>query len=163
LRVAADRIDPSRYVNVEAGPIARGWIKSLPELLKRGDFQLTLQADELVINGIAAKDIAVDVGASDGAGEMRTVEVGGGAGARVSGCVRRPEDGLEGSLVGEVAAADPRGLMRLIGILPPPGSDRPDPSWARPDRLTLTLRADARERDGITNGGLRLEGGYGGT
>ena len=53
--------------------------------------------------------------------------------------------------------------MRLIGLLPPPGSNRPDPPWAQANRLTVTLRGDARERDGITNGGIRLEGSYGGT
>lgn len=165
LRLAADRIDPGRYVNVAAGPIARDWIRSVPKLLQLGDIQLTLQADELVINSIAAKDIAVDVAASGGAVEMRTVEIGEVDGARVtvSGLLKLPEDGLEGSLVGEVAAPDPRGLMRLIGVLPPPGSDRADPPWARQERLTLTLRGDARERDGITNGGIRLEGGYGAT
>ena len=64
LRLAADRLEPSRYVDVAAGPIAKQWLKSLPQLLKLGDLQLTLQADELVINSIAAKDIAVDVAAS---------------------------------------------------------------------------------------------------
>ena len=165
LRLAADRLEPSRYVDVAAGPIAKQWLKSLPQLLKLGDLQLTLQADELVINSIAAKDIAVDVAASGGVVEMRTIEIGEVDGARVtlSGLLKLPEDGLEGSLVGEVAAADPRGLMRLIGVLPAPGGGRSDPPWARPERLTLTLRGDARQRDGITNGGIRLEGGYGGT
>src|SRR5262245_10670200 len=165
LRLAADRIDPGRYVNTAATPIVRDWLKALPQLLKSGDLQLTLQADELVVNSIAAKDIAVDIAAIDRAVELRTVEIGEVDGARVtvSGLVKLPEDGLEGSLVGDVTAADPRGLMRLIGVLPPPGSNRPDPPWARPDRLTVTLRGDARERDGITNGGIRLEGGYGGT
>ena len=165
LRLAADRIDPGRYVNTTATPIVRDWIKALPGRLKSSDVQLTLQADELVVNNITAKDIAVDVAANDGAVELRTVEIGEVDGARVtlSGLVKLPEDGLEGSLVGDVTAADPRGLMRLIGLLPPPGSNRPDPPWAQANRLTVTLRGDARERDGITIGGIRLEGSYGGT
>ena len=118
--------------------------------LRWGDLQLTLQADELMVNGIPAQDIAVDVGASGGAVELRTVEIGEVDGARVtlSGLVKLPEDGLEGSIVGEIGAEDPRGLMRLsacfrrraAGSRIRPGPDRPSfryPCAAMPANATV--------------------------
>jgi hypothetical protein len=91
---------------------------------------MTVQTDSLILRGVEAQDIAVDVDISEGAIELRTIEIGGIGDARldIAGILNFPEQGITGSISGDFKATDPRPFLRLAGILDPAQSSAP---WAK--------------------------------
>lgn len=136
LRLVADKLNIDRYAprGFSAAAIEGGTMSGLAELtaalLAYGDAQMTVQTDSLILRGVEAQDIAVDVDISEGAIELRTIEIGGIGDARldIAGILNFPEQGITGSISGDFKATDPRPFLRLAGILDPAQANAP---WAK--------------------------------
>ena len=89
------------------------------EQVKR-DLHLTFQAGTLRLNGVEASDVAVDMETTVKGFDLKTIEAGsvGGAKLSVSGNVLSTPDGPDGEIGISLTAEDPRGLLRLTGLLP---------------------------------------------
>jgi uncharacterized protein involved in outer membrane biogenesis len=89
------------------------------EQVKR-DMHLTFQAGILRLNGVEASDVAVDMETTVKGFNLKTIEAGsvGGAKLSVSGNVMSGPEGPDGTIGISLMAEDPRGLLRLIGLLP---------------------------------------------
>ncbi len=129
IRIDTDMIDADRYMPPSKSP---GLISMWRLLLPSGttpDVRLVVQSGGLLMNGVEAEDIAIDVISGTTGLELRTVQIGSVEGARLDadGLVMTNSQGSDGALGVEVVADDPRGLLRLAGILPKEG----DPAWAR--------------------------------
>lgn len=92
-----------------------------------GDLHLTLKADQLLLNGVEADTVTVDILSGASGIDLKTIEIGsvGGASLNASGLVLDTGAGPDGSIGIDVKAEDPRGLLRLLGLIPI-GSD---PVW----------------------------------
>ncbi len=136
VRMVADTINVDRYAprGFSNAAIEDGTFTGLADLaaglLAFGDAQMTIQTDSLVMRGVEARDIAVDVDMSKGAIELRTIEIGGIGDARldIAGVLTFPANGMTGSVSGTFKATDPRPFLRLAGIIDAAGSRAP---WAR--------------------------------
>jgi uncharacterized protein involved in outer membrane biogenesis len=93
------------------------------------DMRLALKAGTLHLNGVEAKDVALDVETTVKGFELKQFEIGsvGGAAVKGAGLFLNGDNGADGQVVTDIAAEDPKGLLRLIGLLP---RDR-DPLWTR--------------------------------
>ncbi len=89
------------------------------EQVKR-DLHLTFQAGTFRLNGVEASDIAVDMETTVKGFDLKTIEAGsvGGAKLSVSGNVLSTPEGPDGDIGISLTAEDPRGLLRLTGLLP---------------------------------------------
>jgi uncharacterized protein involved in outer membrane biogenesis len=144
IRFDADRLDLDRYApdGLAAASEERDPLLASVDLLARsmgfGDFHLSARAGRLRLNGVEAEDVAIDMGANEEGIEFRTFDVGNIAGARLdmTGLLRFPEEAIAGSLNAKLAASDPAGLLRLLGL-----ADREDgPTFY--DRLAATSPLD---------------------
>lgn len=128
LRVKTDLLDADRYMPpAQTSGIATLWPLLLPSP-SAPDLRLSVQSDKLSMNGVEAENITVDLASGANGLDLRTVRIGSVGGARLdaSGLVIDTGQGSDGSVGVEVAAEDPRGLLRLIGALPKDG----EPAWA---------------------------------
>jgi uncharacterized protein involved in outer membrane biogenesis len=159
LRLIANRLNIDRYAprGFSASAIESGTVSGLTELtanlLAYGDAQLTVQTDSLVMRGVEAQDIAVDVDISEGAIELRTVEIGGIGDARldIAGILNFPEQGITGSISGDLKARDPRPFLRLVGVL---DADQLNAPWAArlgPVDLKVLSEVATGNEPGMTN------------
>jgi hypothetical protein len=84
------------------------------------NLRLTVQAEKLLLNGVEADDIAIDLAAGANGLDLRTVQIGSVGGARLdaSGLILDSGNGNDGAIDVTVAAEDPRGLLRLAGLMP---------------------------------------------
>ena len=136
IRLLADSINVDRYAprGFSTSAIEDGTIAGLTDLaanaLAFGDAHITIQTDTLVLRGVEAQDIAIDVDMSEGAVELRTIEIGGIGDARLdnAGVLNFPEEGITGSVSGDFKATDPRPFLRLIGVM---DADLASTPWAR--------------------------------
>ena len=136
IRLLADSINVDRYAprGFSTSAIEDGTIAGLTDLaanaLAFGDAHITIQTDTLVLRGVEAQDIAIDVDMSEGAVELRTIEIGGIGDARldIAGVLNFPEEGITGSVSGDFKATDPRPFLRLIGVM---DADIASTPWAR--------------------------------
>jgi uncharacterized protein involved in outer membrane biogenesis len=136
IRLLADSINVDRYAprGFSTSAIEEGTIAGLTDLaanaLAFGDAHITIQTDTLVLRGVEAQDIAIDVDMSEGAVELRTIEIGGIGDARldIAGVLNFPEEGITGSVSGDFKATDPRPFLRLIGVM---DADLASTPWAR--------------------------------
>lgn len=125
IRLLADSINVDRYAprGFSTSAIEDGTVAGLTDLaanaLAFGDAHITIQTDSLVLRGVEAQDIAIDVDMSEGAVELRTIEIGGIGDARldIAGVLNFPEEGITGSVSGDFKATDPRPFLRLIGMM----------------------------------------------
>ncbi len=165
LRLVADSLNVDRYAPrgmtvgaVESGALT-GAVDLIAAAMAQGELQLTVQADRLDLHGVSARDIAIDVGADEDGVELRTVEIGevGGARLDVAGLLGFPDDGVSGALRADIKAPDPRGLLRLFGVIP--RNARNEPAWvARLGGLDVRVNGQAETHGGETTGSLRLRG-----
>lgn len=127
-RIDTDALDTDRYLPpaTSAGVVSL-WPLMLPSSASP-DVRLVVQSGRLLMNGVEAEDIAIDVVSGATGLDLRTVQIGSVEGARLdaSGLVIDTGQGSDGSVGIEVSADDPRGLLRLAGILPRDGA----PVWA---------------------------------
>ncbi len=135
MRMVADRLNIDRYaprglsVRANEGNTFNNLAGLASAIANFGDAQLTIQTDSLVMRGVEAEDIAIDVDVSGGAVELRTIEIGGIGDARldIAGVVNFPDGGVAGSVSGTFNASDPRPFLRLAGVLDATSSREP---WA---------------------------------
>ncbi len=136
IRLVADAINVDRYAprGFSTSAIKDGTAAGLTNLaanaLDFGDAHITIQTDSLIMRGVEAQDIAIDVDLSEGAVELRTIEIGGIGDARldIAGVLNFPEEGITGSVSGDFKASDPRPFLRLVGVL---NADLAATPWAR--------------------------------
>lgn len=155
IRLLADTINVDRYAprGFSTSAIEDGTVAGLTDLaanaLAFGDAHITIQTDTLLLRGVEAQDIAIDVDMSEGAVELRTIEIGGIGDARldIAGVLNFPEQGITGSVSGDFKATDPRPFLRLIGVMDANLASTP---WAR--RLgPVDLRVLSEVSTGSTN------------
>jgi len=110
-----------------AGGLA-GLLSMLLPSKEAGDLRLTVQTGLLRLNGVEAKDVAVDLASSAKGLDLKTLEIASVEGARfeASGLILDSGKGPDGKIEIEAMAEDPRGLLRLLGLMP---GDR-EPYWA---------------------------------
>ena len=125
------------------------------EQVKR-DLRLTLQAGALKLNGVEANDVAVDVETTVKGFDLKALDIGSVDGAKLnaSGVVLSTPDGPDGEIDVSILAEDPRGLLRLAGLMP---RDR-DPNWSislgKTD-LKINLKAKPSAAEPATNFSVR--------
>jgi hypothetical protein len=83
--------------------------------------RLTLQVQSLMLNGVEAEDVGLDVESGLRGLDIKTVDIGSVGGARVeaSGQVLSGVDGPDGEFAATLKADDPSGMLRLIGLVEP--------------------------------------------
>ncbi len=136
IRLVSEGLNVDRYAprGFSSTAIEGGFLNGLTEiaagLLAHGDAQVTMQSDSLVLHGVEARDIAVDVDISEGAVELRTIEIGaiGDARLNITGVLNFPDEGVTGSILSDLRASDPRPFLRLAGLLDAARAQTP---WAR--------------------------------
>lgn len=109
------------------------------------DLRLTTRAGEMLLNGVTASDVVIDLASGANGLDVRNIKIGsvGGASLVASGLILDTGKGPDGSIGFDVAAEDPRGLLRLLGVI---ATDR-EPVWAgalgtTALKGTVTVKAD---------------------
>ncbi len=108
------------------------------------DMRLAVRAGTLHLNGADASDVVLDVETTVKGFELKQLEIGsvGGAAVKGAGLFLNGENGADGQVVTDFSAENPKGLLRMIGLLP---RER-DPPWTRvlgKTKAKLTLSAGA--------------------
>lgn len=82
------------------------------------DLKLRLNAGELLLNAVTARDVAVDLESGANGLDLRGLEIGEVGGARVvaTGLILDAGKGADGTVGMEIEADDPAGLIRLLGL-----------------------------------------------
>jgi hypothetical protein len=126
LRLSSDRLDFDQLVpnGIAAfAPSGEGWtslVAQLPGVAAQSDLRLAVKSRELNLNGVVANDVVIDIAANAQQMDLKTVEIGrvGDAKLKIAGSVAPGSPSPSGSLTASVVAADPRGLLQLLGIIP---------------------------------------------
>ena len=94
------------------------------------DLKLRLNAGELLLNAVTARDVAVDLESGSNGLDLRGLEIGEVGGARVvaTGLILDTGKGADGTVGIEIGADDPSGLIRLLGLAGSGGGGLPP--WA---------------------------------
>ena len=172
LQLALDRIDLDRYVadgtliGSSDDGIAQKFAAVTGAIGALGDLQLAVSADGLVYHGVEARDVAAEIMARGDAIEIRALDIGsvGDARLEVSGALEPRGDKRQGSGSITVSAADPRPLLRLLGVVPPIKVDVPEPAWAAAlGPLDATLKGDLAIGKDRADATLELSGTAGGS
>lgn len=105
-----------------------GLIGGFVEEQSKRDLRLTVKTGNLILNGVEAHDVALDMETTVRGFDLKALDVGSVDGAKLnaSGVVLNTPDGPDGDIGISVDAEDPRGLLRLAGIIPRGA----DPAWA---------------------------------
>ena len=167
-RLVVDTINIDRYAPggltteaVDEGMLA-GALDLAGKAMQAGDFGLKLQADYLTLHGVTGEDIAVDVAANADGIEFRTVEIGkvGDARLDIAGLLSFPDTGVSGAVTADVKATDPRGLLRLLGLIP--SNVNSEPAWVKKaGPLDIDVTGEAKADQGLTDAVLTLNGQIG--
>ncbi len=172
LRLAVDRIDADRYLSKE---VAIAGLKDdaaglITELFRpgaqRSNVQLTVLAAELKLRDTEARDVAVDLAASNDAVNVHAINIGNVGDARlaVTGSLKPRQAAQHGAATIEIDAQNPEPLLRLLGLLGMPGekSGRAT-AWAKNlGALTARIAGEADLRNdsiAATVGGKITAGG----
>jgi AsmA-like C-terminal region len=93
------------------------------------DMRLAIKAGTLHLNGVEAKEVALGIETTVKGFELKQLAIGsvGGASVNGAGLFLNGDNGVDGQIVTNITAEDPKGLLRLMGILP---RER-DPQWTR--------------------------------
>ncbi|WP_395663862.1 hypothetical protein [Aestuariivirga sp.] len=135
LSIASERFDIDSYApQVIPGVAAalRGGVSDFLALVippaEAPDIRLRATAAELVLNAVRAREVALDLEWGPQGLDLRGIEIGELAGARVmaTGLILDTGKGADGTVGLEVEADDPTGLVRLLGLAGSEGL----PSWA---------------------------------
>jgi hypothetical protein len=153
LRIDTDKLDidnfsPGGFAAASSGG-KTGFTGLLSVLTPHGDandLRLTMRSKQLLLNGVTASDVVIDLASGANGLDVRSVEIGSVGGARLaaSGLILDTGAGPDGSVGIEVEAGDPRGLLRLLGLIP---VDR-EPGWsqalgATEIKGTVTVKTEA--------------------
>ncbi|MGQ0486164.1 MAG: AsmA family protein [Hyphomicrobiales bacterium] len=135
LRLEAAEIDIDNFAPGGFAAISPGGAGGLAQLLsmllpskEAGDLRLSVQTGLLRLNGVEAKEVTVDLASSAKGLDLKTLAIASVEGARLeaSGLILDTGEGPDGKIEIESSAEDPRGLLRLLGLMP---GDR-EPLWA---------------------------------
>ena len=167
-RVVVDSLNVDRYApngltaeGIDAGLLA-GAVDLAGKAMQVGELGLKLQADFLTLHGVTGEDIAIDIAANADGIEFRTLEVGrvGDARLDVAGLLSFPDNGVAGAITADVQAKDPRGLIRLLGLMP--GAGKSQPAWIGAlGPLDVKVSGEAKAEDGRTGGVIAVKGNAG--
>jgi uncharacterized protein involved in outer membrane biogenesis len=93
------------------------------------DLQIKMKAGEVQLNGVMARDVAIDLQSSASGLDLRALRIGavGGASVEAAGLVLDAGRGADGTLNLNVSAQDPRELLKLLGF----GAGDSLPPWAQ--------------------------------
>ena len=167
LRVITRTLDLDRYMpsGMEAAKAAGLISKAVNGAMARGDAQFAIQTDKLVLNGVTAEDIAIDAAITPEGLKINTLDIGAVEGARmeITAVIEPQGPSPTGSASVNITAEEPKGLLRLLGLIPPATSSKPDPIWAEGIApLNLEMRSDIIGKDGRANVTLKANGNAGG-
>lgn len=103
------------------------------------DLRLKFKADELLLNAVTARDVAIDLQSGANGLDLRALDIGsvGGAKMQATGLILDSGKGPSGSIGVDVKAEDPGELLKLLGFAAVDGL----PPWAR-GLGPMSLRAD---------------------
>ena len=146
LRITSNRIDVENLMpqGVSVPALASGEAGALAALVlpreNAPDLRLALDTPELLLNGVTAGDVSLDLQSGENGLVLKTLAIGSVGGARLdaSGVILDQGQGPDGAINLTVKAEDPRELLRLAGFIPRDGQ----PAWAEglgPTALAATL------------------------
>ena len=133
LRIDAGKLDVDNLFPGGIAAASFGGGLGLPGFLlphrEARDLRFTVQTGQLLLNGVEARDVTVDIASGSSGIDLKTFEIGavGGASFNASGLILDAGSGPEGSVGVDIKADDPRGLLRLLGLIPV----NKDPVWTR--------------------------------
>ena len=158
VRVDASALDIDRYVpNGMGGGSWLGTAGLFAEWAKGNDLRITLQSSKTLLNGVDARDVAIDIAAVGGNIDLKTVEIGnvGDARLEISGLLSPTETGSKGTVSTSIKADDPRSLLQLLGVYPKDGT----PVWSEAlGRTDITLTAELKPDEEGQAANFRLIG-----
>jgi hypothetical protein len=152
LRIDAKRIDIDSYAPQGFSTVSAAASKGVGSLAMlvlpyadAPDLRLTVQAAELLLNGVTAKDVAVDLQSGANGLDLRTLDIGsvGGARLQATGLILDVGKGADGSIGLTAEAQDPRELLQLLGLIHGGGN----PLWSR-DLGPAALKGDVSVKPG---------------
>ncbi|MFT3987072.1 AsmA family protein [Aestuariivirga sp.] len=130
-----DRLDIDSYVKGGLAALLGGGKDGLGGVLTlllphpdSRDLRFNITAGEMALNGVTAKTVSLDAASGANGLDLRKLEIGDVSGAKfsASGLILDAGSGPDGTIGIDTSADDPRGLLRLVGLLP---QDH-DPAWA---------------------------------
>lgn len=166
VEIRTERLDVDSFLPQGIGSLSPGgmrWTWLLSNFLaeqSRRDMRLVLDARQLLLNGVDARDVAASIETTVRGVDIKTLSVAsvGGSSFKASGVMLNTESGADGEIRMTVAAEDPRGLLRLAGLLP---RER-DPAWSRPlGRTDISIALKAQPGDAAGSIGLSAHGSSG--
>jgi uncharacterized protein involved in outer membrane biogenesis len=144
IRLDASTLDLDRFApNGFGGGNWLGTASLLSQWAVGHDLRLTLQSGQTLLNGVDARNVAIDIAAIGGNIDLKTVEIGnvGNARLEISGVLAPTETGNKGTIQTSVMADDPRSLLQLLGLYPKDSN----PLWADAlGKTALTITADLK-------------------
>jgi uncharacterized protein involved in outer membrane biogenesis len=158
MRIDASALDIDRYVPNGIG--GGGWIGTaglFAQWAKGNDLRVTLQSGKTLLNGVDARDVAIDIAAIDGSIDLKTVEIGNVGDARlvITGFLSPTATGSKGTVSTSVTADDPRSLLQLLGAYPKDGT----PFWSDAlGKTDLTVSAEFKPDEEGQTASFRLLG-----
>jgi len=129
-----DRLDIDSYVKGGLAALLGGGKDGLGGVLAlllphpdSRDLRFNVSAGEMALNGVTAKNVSLDAASGANGLDLRKLEIGDVSGARLaaSGLILDAGAGPDGTIGIDTSADDPRGLLRLFGLIP---QDH-DPAW----------------------------------
>ncbi|TMJ40441.1 MAG: hypothetical protein E6G87_01965 [Alphaproteobacteria bacterium] len=144
IRLDASSLDLDRFVpNGFGGGSWLGTAGLLSQWAAGHDLRLTLQSGQTLLNGVDARDVAIDIAAIGGNIDLKTIEIGNVGNARLetTGLLTPTETGNKGTISTSVTADDPRSLLQLLGLYPKDSN----PVWADAlGKTDLTITAELK-------------------
>ena len=119
-------------VQIIASGDASGWadIASLVSPIIPDSLALKIVTEKVRLNGVEAENVALDMDSNAAGIAINSLKAAGFGNAQfdASGQVNFGDEGPTGSSTATIRAADPRGLLRLLGLIP----QGEEPFWSRP-------------------------------
>ncbi len=134
LRIDARKLDVDNFIPGGLAAVPTGGKTGLAGLFgflmpheAARDLAINVKAGELVLNGVTAADVTIDIASGANGLDLRMLKIGsvGGAQLMATGLILDAGGGPDGSIGIDVTAEDPRGLLRLLGVLPADSN----PAW----------------------------------
>jgi hypothetical protein len=172
LRLIVDRLDLDRYFTEGIKPVAsESGLAPLAEAIggavaRLGNLELLAEAQSILVNGVEARDVTADLSIAEDVLELRSIHVGdvGGAKLEIAALLNPSGEAETGSATVKIDAADPRPLLRLLGLIAPSTIGAPEPGWTREIApLTAALTARGSITDANADLGIVLSGTAGGS
>jgi len=156
VEVQTDRLDVDGFLPEGIGSVSSSgmrWSWLLQNFLteqSRRDMRVVLDAKQLLLNGVDARDVAASIETTVVGLDVKKLSIAsvGGASLDASGVMLTTEAGVDGQITMQIAADDPRGLLRLAAVVP---RDQ-DAAWVGPlgrTDMSVVLRAQPGDGAGV--------------